>query len=846
MGKITLLKNSPDLREDPRAITLLHTAKTAWDKERACDVEACATKRWFLNPDGSVRVEPARLSSQVKIFAAKIADIREAYEVLSEAAQDPMMFMMRGKVKPEFAALTWGNKRKNDHDGKFPPMMEDASNQLLPFDLDDAPAPEGWEADPEGTIVWAVREYLPEKFHNAAFCYELSSSSGSGKKKGLNVHLYFYLSKPALGKDLEAWLERAGAKHIDVSVLRTVQPMYIAAPVLAPGITDPFAGRRRGLVIEGRALEVDIDVTAIVENDDAGAGGQVTFKRAFTRRMLDELFAHCDLSKLDNDPAKRRQAWFELQGAARTIFADDPEEGFQYFNAYSRKYGGYKGEEKAREDWKNSEPGRFKGGTLTHWAKQLGNWQPSKEYTLDLVGGELDRAESSFKQWRYVAATKRFVNLVNFQELDKENFDASFLRLFSKGKPSDIALRNSLVDVIGSVTFAPNQERMTKEADEKGFVIPKLNLWRAPAVKASKGKGVEPFLAHVKYLYPDPTEANILLDYLAFNVQYPGEKILWSLLLQGRQGIGKTYVTSEPLSHCLGRWNIQVIPNERLHDGFNGWQRECSVVIVEELMARGRIDTMNKLKPMITEPWLSIREMYRPPYNIPNRHNWIFLTNHMDAISIDETDRRYCVLASEAVRNPNGNKYYEDLFAWTKANGPALLYYFGERKLDKFSPKGHAPMTEGKRRVIRENRTPLQEFIERRVEAHEWPFNVDLIGVDDMNRRVLPQFPGLQKDPKAIGRAFAELGYTFLGQRRIGEKNEQDNWRRDKVNLWAVRNGEDWLKLDSGQLRAAYFEQVNNLGPGSAAAPENTQSVAAETEPMGADNVTPRRGAKPN
>jgi hypothetical protein len=64
---------------------------------------------------------------------------------------------------------------------------------------------------------------------------------------------------------------------------------------------------------------------------------------------------------------------------------------------------------------------------------------------------------------------------------------------------------------------------------------------------------------------------------------------------------------------------------------------------VEEMMAKARQEIMNKLKPMITEPWCTIREMYRPAYEQPNRFNFLFFSNHNNALLLDNSDRRYCI-----------------------------------------------------------------------------------------------------------------------------------------------------------------------------------------------------------
>ena len=257
----------------------------------------------------------------------------------------------------------------------------------------------------------------------------------------------------------------------------------------------------------------------------------------------------------------------------------------------------------------------------------------------------------------------------------------------------------------------------------------------------------------------------------------------------------------------LGPHNVRMIANDALHEQFTGWQRNTQLIVVEEMMARQRQELMNKLKPMITESWCTIREMYRPPYEQPNRFNFLFFTNHGNALIVDNSDRRYCILKTNAKPHPRANAYYGPLFDWTRQNGPALLHYLQSRPLGDFKAKAHAPMTEGKRAMIAASMLPLDSFIYEHVEAFEYPFRNDLVSPATL---VKPLYEfNLRVNPKQIGESMGRLGYLKLGRTRVSGEQE-------KVNLWAVRNVESYLELSSHQLKAIWVEQASNQnGTGS-------------------------------
>jgi hypothetical protein len=54
------------------------------------------------------------------------------------------------------------------------------------------------------------------------------------------VRLWYWLSRPATGRELTRWLRHAPA---DPSVFRAAQPIYTAAPVFAPGTGDHLPQR---------------------------------------------------------------------------------------------------------------------------------------------------------------------------------------------------------------------------------------------------------------------------------------------------------------------------------------------------------------------------------------------------------------------------------------------------------------------------------------------------------------------------------------------------------------------------------------------------------------------------
>ena len=377
-------------------------------------------------------------------------------------------------------------------------------------------------------------------------------------------------------------------------------------------------------------------------------------------------------------------------------------------------------------------------------------------------------------EWVYIIASKRFVNTTTGQELDKDQYRDKFQFTNKKKDVVAKALNSPAFPRIDYPTYEPAKGKVLKREDG----LSEYNFWRPSGVMPEEGN-VDIFIEHCQYILPDETECKVLLDYLAWIIQRPGEKVHWALLLQGVQGTGKSYF-GNLMQMILGEKNVNFPSNEDLHDKYTGWQKNCQLVVIEELMARGRLELMNKLKTMITQPMCTIREMYRESYELPNRFNFLILTNHEDAIIIDKHDRRYCVLWSPA--EPKPASYYKALWNWTKQNIGKVLQFLAERDISSFEAKAHAPMTQAKVELIKISQAPLKVWISECIESESWPFMGDIVHTNHLVECIPPYLRGVT--PNLLARTMKDCGCKQLDQVKL------ENGSR--VRPWSVRRHEVW------------------------------------------------------
>lgn len=398
------------------------------------------------------------------------------------------------------------------------------------------------------------------------------------------------------------------------------------------------------------------------------------------------------------------------------------------------------------------------------------------------------------ENWVYVVGVKRFYNTHTGIEMDKEQFGDRFCHE-EKGHPALKALKNPAFPKADLPVYRPMGPMMFEEGGRRYY-----NTWRANPLQPRKGS-VKPFLEHCEYILPDEKERNVLLDWLAYNVQFPGSKILWAVLLQGAQGTGKSYFGTL-MRTVLGADNVSTPTNDVIHEVYTAWQKSCQLVIIEEIMARGRLELMNKLKPMITQEVTVVREMHKPAYEQPNVFNLLMFTNHEDAIILDKTDRRYCVFFSPA--EPREHSYYEKLWDWTHNNASALLHFLQSRDLSNFQPKAHAPMTNAKKELIKMSVHPLQGWIAEGIAEEQWPFMGDLVSTQHL-ADCLPRYLA-NTSAQAIGRALKAQGCVQLGQVKL----KSGAFAR----VWSVRRHEVWASAEPSTIAAEYEKWGATAEPG--------------------------------
>ncbi len=240
-----------------------------------------------------------------------------------------------------------------------------------------------------------------------------------------------------------------------------------------------------------------------------------------------------------------------------------------------------------------------------------------------------------------------------------------------------------------------------------------------------------------------------------------------ALLIYGpKHGTGKSAIGAM-LTRMVGSSNVVFPSNDEVSEKYTQWQEGAQLAIIEELMMLGRRQIGNRLKPVITQPDLRIRAMWRPCYTTPNRLNLIAFTNYPDALKVENDDRRWFI--AESPVEPRGTDYYDALFAHVRSNADvaAVKHMLQHRKV-RLDPKARAPATDAKREMIEHAMRDEEAFLMELLEEGRHPFDIDLVRRDDLLIALKERFGSLKSGSYSLvaGLLKTRISHSRRGRQR--------------------------------------------------------------------------------
>jgi len=426
-----------------------------------------------------------------------------------------------------------------------------------------------------------------------------------------------------------------------------------------------------------------------------------------------------------------------------------------------------------------------------------------------------------------------------------------FVRIADKALISDKAFTSQFAPVVNGI---PDIGRSYRDAPVK-FALSTTDLMRASTAVYEPGTGDWPtrttfnmyrsagydelaerpelFLRHIRYLIPDQLERDLFLCFLKWAVQNPDKKMTFALLIVGRRGVGKSWL-SKFFKALFGAHNVLVIERgANVAAKFNADEQNKQLVFVDELVPDGKTAEVTRaIVPKIVGEDITIEPKGVDKFTTPNRYNIVAVSNYETAIRIEgRKDRKWLIVRATPTvwgADAEGNKtietdeYYDQLHAWVKVgpNGEVsdeirrCLWWLRNSpiKTKDFNGQGIAPMTPTKDDVAALTETTVESVLNGAYVDKAGPFRFELFSVEDARLAFVPDI-----DPAKRAAIDGEVSAVMedIGCRRVGSKQVYLPSRRHPRRLWcrSERLLPKYLAMSTKELATAYRAEREGKAP---------------------------------
>lgn len=315
---------------------------------------------------------------------------------------------------------------------------------------------------------------------------------------------------------------------------------------------------------------------------------------------------------------------------------------------------------------------------------------------------------------------------------------------------------------------------------------------------------------HLSLLIPDRRNRQLFRAWLAHQYLHPGVKVRWAPLLKGCPGDGKS-LFGELLELVLGVDNVKLMNADTIQTSpFSGWVEGQCVTVFEEVKFHGhnRYDVVNKLKPYISNNRVEKHGKGKDPGNILNVTNYLMLTNHEDAIPIEEGDRRYFVLFSPFRVLADMDQllqtdylisvadHFEELISLVRENPDQLALWLTETEFPaEWDANMSAPMTEAKQKMVGNSVSEGEAAIDGILEdvadgGRRLGISADVVCLDLLKAEVRSEIDDRRPiADRVVAARLSRAGYRPLPGGEKG-KARKLRWRDKLRSVWS-RGGAD-------------------------------------------------------
>ena len=197
--------------------------------------------------------------------------------------------------------------------------------------------------------------------------------------------------------------------------------------------------------------------------------------------------------------------------------------------------------------------------------------------------------------------------------------------------------------------------------------------------------------------------------WLAYPMRNRGAKMETSIIMHGDEGSGKNFFFERVIKRIYGEYGY-VIGNAQLESQFNDWASKKLFMVADEVVTRAELKHMKgKLKYLVSGDMIIVNPKGLPEHGEANHMNFVFLSNELQPLALDKTDRRYLVIWTPPALS---REFYVEVAQEIDAGGIEAYFHYLLHELDMGDFNEHTkPLyTAAKDDLIEKSLTPAERF----------------------------------------------------------------------------------------------------------------------------------------
>ena len=418
------------------------------------------------------------------------------------------------------------------------------------------------------------------------------------------------------------------------------------------------------------------------------------------------------------------------------------------------------------------------------------------------------------KGYVYVTSDDEFFKMNTDEHLTIQGFNAKYNRNMPRNEDGQasvnahtMALEHYKIPVVTRGVYMPMCGPLVHDTGGKRQGTLNVNTYNADSVPVADAvltergqRAIEVFIRHINmFTAKRQNVTNWTLSWLAQNVQKPGEKIRWAVLMKGIEGDGKSII-GDLMRAVMGRANVKSVSPTVLTSDFNGFAEGSCLAIMEELRISGsnKFDTLDKLKPLITNDTVLIHRKGKDPYECWNTQNYMELTNYDNSLPLNNTDRRHMVIFSPFTKIEQLNAeleqyggaaaYFTELTNLLQLEYRALRRFFLDYRIDPgFEANGRAPMTDEKHKMIAFGVSEDQQLVEECIETGGIGIGKDVLVSSYLRTSLVLADSDTVISKHHFSRIMQNLGWSKVTKRVKWNGKTEIVWFCGKNDVWNLQ-----------------------------------------------------------